>query len=183
MHEPVMKSLRNWFDPEDPEVAFKDYNPSKDPDRGEKLKSLSDRDNEEEYLEDVGNWGRPGMALESSVRQALWPITFDYFRQDPDPFSWDHLGRSSGMQFRPDRILSQPVAREWEIRLDQISVNPENEKDVSEFLLMGRLPSKPIREGIIAGGRDYLVIISEPNRRGNPGRLFILNSSGKSGSY
>jgi len=161
-------------------MLIEDYRPPQRLRSGQSHPKTSDGDGSEEstisdeYLMDVESWGQPGQDLQTNMRNSLWPITFDYFREGKDPFSWDHLGRARGIQFRPEKILSQPIAKLWKIRLDQISINPQNEREVAAFLLDGTLPSKPLRGGIIAGGRDYLVIISEPNRRGEPGRLYIL---------
>jgi hypothetical protein len=176
-----------------------------------------------DYLEDVEKWGRPPVCF-THLKDYLWPITFDFFR---DKY---HL------IFDPVQILHLEIARNAKITADLISVTPDNQQFIHDFLLKGKFlkPYPTIKEGVIAGGYNdrcarcaavagavgtaagagavvtvaatseygndsdsisedsnssdseesqekknsqFLIIISASNRRGDPGRLYILRET------
>jgi len=128
------------------------------------------------YLEDVENWGTPRILVDD-IRSNLWPIPFDYFRYNEKQYQ--------PLKFGYQEIVESAIFKKLGLCSSAISTSDSSDTEIIRtFLTKGKLPKKgehrPIQEGILAVGSDktdFMVVISSPNRFGDPGRMYIYKAN------
>lgn len=131
-------------------------------------------DGVEDYLIDVDQWGSLGRNFSPILIDNLLPIPLDYFRRTA-PYDVMFYSERPPLQFDPHRVLSLPIARTWGLSSEHWSASPTS--DIMQFILEGMRPRKPLKGGVIGGHPEFLVFLSDSNRRGEPGRLYLLRVS------
>lgn len=158
--------------------------PSTDKERGQLRSSSPDP-----YLEDLEIWGTPPSWVTPTMASHLLPISFDYLRMDIEPRNiiFDHTA-----------ILQLKISRLWKLKESYFSTLEIQE--VKDFIFNRKRLKvsdedkvkrtfRPIESGILCGGyktddindnlrtqTEFIIIISAANRRGDPGRLYILST-------
>lgn len=151
------------------------------------------------YLEDLASWGRPPRWVPDDMRRRLLPITFDYlrFHREKIEVIWDRniiLDLRIARNWNLDISFFSPTPIE---ELQNFLLRNKHLKLSDEDKI--KRGFRPIESGIICGGykhhgtveieewsdvsdrsgiegdSEFIIIISAPNRRGDPGRLYILN--------